>query len=150
MPLDPGLDDLPRLLRGLEDVEDPVLRMTSARAIGRLGPSAASATEALARRLADDDPMVRAMSAAAIGKVGRAAGAAIPRLRRALEDPVVPVLFWVLDALGRMGADADDALPAIEARLDHAHESVRNAARLAVERIRRARASSGGGDEGIG
>jgi HEAT repeat protein len=65
---DAVLEVLPDLLRALDD-DEPAVRANAAFAIGRLGPRASHALDALRRLERDDDPSVRAGAVRAIAAV---------------------------------------------------------------------------------
>ncbi len=103
---------VPRLAEGLRD-PDPDVRVSAARGIGQVGPTAAEALPALVRALRDGEPRVRFDAAVALGRVGAVARDAVPALTRALTDPAGEVRVGAALGLAGMGAAARDAVPAL-------------------------------------
>lgn len=96
-----GAAALPPLVAAL-DAARPEARARAARLIGRLGPAARPAVDALAARLTDSDAQVRRVAARALGRLGSAATGARPALERALQDPAPPVGVAAREALERI------------------------------------------------
>lgn len=74
------------LTKALENKREGALRAAAAQALGRIGPDAASSTDALEKRLRDENPQVRQQSAEALGRIGPAAAKATTALIAALKD----------------------------------------------------------------
>lgn len=126
----------PKLVARLRD-PDPVLRTQAAKELGKLGPRAAPASDALAGLLRDADPMVRGMAAAALGKIGPPAAQHVDGLVTMLRDPVIPVRFWAADALGRLGVDRPDVRAALEVLGADTHPLAKAASAAARKALRR-------------
>lgn len=100
-----------------------VVRQAAAKALGRVGPSAAPAVPALAQALSDESPLVRLAAARALGEVGPGARAALPPLVAVLVNGTGEVRKAAAEALPRIdgdwcgGAEAAAVLPALVARL---------------------------------
>jgi D-arabinan exo alpha-(1,3)/(1,5)-arabinofuranosidase (non-reducing end) len=106
--------DLAGLTRALSD-PDPVVRGLAARALQKMGASAAPATAALSARLKDSDANVRQAAAEALGAIGPAASSAVPALiaECSVADDSVHVLRACAAALGDIGPAASAALPTL-------------------------------------
>jgi HEAT repeat protein len=130
---------------GPDDVEALALALASpssetryhvARAIGRLGPRAASAVPALTAALRDEDWEVRMEAVWALSAVGAAAKPALPSVRDALADRDSQVRAAAAVALGAMD-EGPAALEALQRALDgDADAEVRRAARASLARLR--------------
>jgi len=79
------------------------LRLSAAGALGRRGPSAASAVPALVEALADADGALRRMAAAALGDIGPLAAAAVPALAAAARDGAPELRRRAVLALAEIG-----------------------------------------------
>jgi HEAT repeat protein len=85
-----GAAAMPDLLAALGS-GDPRRRFTAARALAKLGPQAAGATQRLVAVLErDPDDGVRSSAAAALGAIGQPAAAAVPALRSLVGNPNTP------------------------------------------------------------
>lgn len=73
------------LTESLED-DDPNVRYSAAKALGKYGPEATAAVPALADALQDQDSDVRMGAAYALAKIGPDAEDAVPALQAALKD----------------------------------------------------------------
>ncbi len=69
--------------------DNPLERMTAARALGRFGPVAEAAVPDLIAALKDEFEDVRKEAAIALGKIGPAADAAVPALTAMQEESIV-------------------------------------------------------------
>jgi HEAT repeat protein len=88
---------------------EPV-RAAAARALGQLGPSAASAIPSLITALNDVSPIVRETCAQALGEL--AATAAASELKRLTGDSDVAVRAAATTALAKMGSGVQASSPA--------------------------------------
>lgn len=95
------------LTKALENKREAPLRAAAAQALGKIGPEAASSTEALAKRLRDKNPQVRQQAAEALGQIGPAAAKATSSLIAALKDH--DAREAARTALIRIGEPAADA-----------------------------------------
>jgi len=89
------------------------VRVNAAEALGRIGPTAATAIAALQESLEDELAEVRRTAAEALGRMGPAAKAAVPSLTRALRDKEPDVRGPAARALGRIGSEAEPAIRAL-------------------------------------
>jgi len=117
-----------------------VLKQGKARAevayiLGRIGPDAAPATEALAELLADKDEKTVHEAALALANIGPKAKAAVPALVKAIESGVCPNTPALAYALGRIGPDAVAAVPALEKLLASSEDNVALAGAWALVQI---------------
>lgn len=112
---------MPSLISALEDDAPPV-RESVAAALGKMGPVARGAMDALAGRLSDDDADVRFMAAVALGRMGpgEEASRIVPRLAAALEDPSHRVRRRAAQTLGALPDIAGEAVPALVSLLSDA------------------------------
>ncbi len=105
---------VPRLAQGLER-PDPRVRRLAAETLSQLGPAAAAAVPALAKRITDDEePTVRISCAMALAQTGEAGRSAVPALVQFLQTEPSGGRRAALFALGSLGPVAVDALPAIQ------------------------------------
>ncbi len=99
----------------------PQLRAPVASILGRMGPAAAPATEALAKLLTDPDANVRIEAAHALAGIGPGAKAAVPALIESLKETEGAPRAAAMLALGKIGPPAraaDTALVAILRKSD--------------------------------
>ncbi|MDJ0976003.1 MAG: HEAT repeat domain-containing protein [Planctomycetota bacterium] len=115
---------------------DPVVRTQAAKELGKRGPDAAEAGQALALLIADPDPMARSMAAAALGKIGPPAGHAVDALVVMLADPVIPARFWAADALGRIAVDRPNVRQGLETLAQDTHPMAKAASAAARKALR--------------
>ena len=107
-----GPPAVPSLIKALAH---PTLRGPVASILGRMGPEAAPATDALAKLLTDSNPSVRVEAAHALAAIGPDAKAAVPALIKALADPEPAPRYAAVLALGRIGPAARAAdLPLLD------------------------------------
>ena len=108
------------------------VRQGALRAIGLIGPEAASALPLLTAALGDPEPGVRESAAEALGRLGPGAASAIEPLVAAFadEDPYLGGAAAI--ALGRIGAAS---VPALTGALADARENVRWSAAIALGRL---------------
>ncbi len=78
--------------------------------LGKLGPDAASAVDALARAVGSDDFEIRWQAARALGSIGPAAKRAAVVLHDALTDEAPSVRAYAAFALGRLGKTAEPSV----------------------------------------
>ena len=109
-----GRDAIPELVEGLED-KDEAVRREAARALGKIGASAAVPSLVVALSDAPDD-LARASAAEALGRIGPRATVAIPGLIAALKHADDGVCDAAARALVMIGLRAAPAL--IEAVTD--------------------------------
>lgn len=116
-----GSPSVPRLIEALkyEGVRGRVAFI-----LGEIGPSAAPATEALAKLIDDKDPDVSNEAIHALAKIGPDAKAAVPALVAALKKRRGPICFALVFALGKIGPDAVDAKPVLLKTVDSKDESL--------------------------
>jgi HEAT repeat protein len=100
-------DPLPELIAALR-AKQLQHRLTALRSLGRLGPLAADALQAVQACLYDPEATIREAAAQALGQMGPIA---IPHLRAALSHPDRHVRRHAVWALGKMGAVAHAAVP---------------------------------------
>jgi HEAT repeat protein len=107
-----GAPAVPRLIEALKHEK---LRPLVAEVLGKMGPIAAPATNALAALINDaDEPTARA-AIVALGGIGPGAKAAVPALTKALGQKDRPDTFAIIYALGRIGPAAAAAKPGLTA-----------------------------------
>ena len=108
-------DLLRSLIQPLAEVltsdKSATVRTAAARALGRTGEYAKTATNAIIDGLKDSDPVVRAAVAEAIGRIGEEAKGAVPQLIALLKDGDANVRLAAVFALGRVGPVAAKAVP---------------------------------------
>jgi HEAT repeat protein len=125
---------VPDLSHALED-SDPKVRMRAADALAKIGPDAHNAVPSLIGCLWDDHEGVRHAAGNALVGIG---AAAVASLEVALLDAPEPfVRRRAAMTLGRLGPAARPALDALEAAANDADPEVAQAARRALERLRR-------------
>ncbi len=139
---------LPAFVQALNDPHWDV-RRSSALGLSRFGPKARVAVPALARAARDIDPSVRFFAMDALGKIGPDSAPAIPSLVEALDDEPLndyPYRGWIPTphkiALTFVSI-GPAAIPVLTKALEHENPDVRDAARLALERISVETAPSG-------
>jgi HEAT repeat protein len=113
---------------------DVETRYHVARALARLGPSAARAVSVLQDTLADADAEVRMEAVWALAAIGPAAASAVPALLRALGDADAQVRAAAAWALAHVGAGRDAAL-SLEPLSRDPDRDVREAAEAAGRRL---------------
>ena len=92
---------------------NPVVRVQTVQTLGRIGPTAGEAVQALIVRLKDSDEVVRMVSAQSLGLVAQHSDQAVPALTRALGDSSQVVRVESVNALGKFGSSARDAVTAL-------------------------------------
>jgi len=115
------------LVKRLED-NDPDVRSSAARGIGRLGPSAETAIPALVRLLRDPVADVRMAAVEALADVGATPESAVPDLLLLLADADSGADLQAVRALRRMGPRAAAGVPDLIRLLQHESPRVQAAA----------------------
>ena len=105
---------VPRLIEALKHTG---VRIEVATMLGRMGATAAPATETLAALILDKDPSDDKYVLLALAKIGPGAKAAVPALVEVLKKGDSPEIHGVIYALGSIGPDAASAAALIEANL---------------------------------
>lgn len=113
---------------------DVETRYHVARALARLGPTAARAVPVLVTTLADADSEVRMEACWALAAIGPAAASAAPALLRALGDADPQVRAGAAWSLAHVGAGAH-AAAALEPLLQDPDRDVREAAHAVLRRL---------------
>jgi HEAT repeat protein len=131
-----GPDVVP-VLREFLDKDDVGCLSASARGLGYLGAAARGAVPRLTRLLEHQNAYVRRDAAWALWAIARTE-AVIPVLAALLKEDARSVAEPAAEALGEIGPAAARALPALEAALSHEQPPVRQAASLAISKIRAA------------
>lgn len=101
---------IPEVTSGLDD-SDFLVRILAAKALARLGPSAAASVESLKAALDDSNPGVRSWAALALGAVGPLAHTAQSALSDLLSDPDKAVVSAAREALKKIGMDSPARCP---------------------------------------
>jgi HEAT repeat protein len=105
-----GAPAVPNLIEALEHEK---VRPMVAYVLGRIGPQAEAATQALAELLGDANPATRREAAIALAKIGPAAKQAVPALIEAMETRRQSEDYGPVYALGSIGPAAAPAKPAL-------------------------------------
>jgi HEAT repeat protein len=126
---------VPRLIELLQSDPDTGVRWGAARTLGKIGPDAKPATDALIKALKDENGTLREHAAEALGEIG--AEVAVPDLTALLDDPDPRVRRDSVRSLGQLGAAAKPAIPKIQKLLQDAELPVRQAAEVALRQINR-------------
>lgn len=122
------------LIEIMEKVDLPTeVRWNAARTLGKARSE--RAIDALVQRLTDTEDSVREHAAEALGDIGPPASHVAPALVDALDDPYVKVRRDAVRSLGQISPDPAQVIPAIEPLLKDPEEIVRDAAKVALERI---------------
>jgi HEAT repeat protein len=104
--------------------------------LGKLGPKAAPAAQAIGERLENDsDPQIRKAAAGILEKIGPDAKAAVPSLIVGLKDTGHDVSWWCASALGKIGPAAKDAVPGLITLMKSNSSSEAYTAAIALGRI---------------
>ena len=111
--------------------EDPKVRATALRALGKLGPKANS-NALLSKHLKDPEQPVRASAALALGDLGKSAKPQIKDLMPLINDPKTYVRTSALEALGDIGELPDEDVREILKLQRDGNKKVRAASRLAL------------------
>ena len=101
---------VPRLIDALKYEK---VRGQVAYILGKIGPAAAPATDALAKLVADKDDRVAHEAILALANIGPGAKAAVPALTEALQQNDNPNAHAIVYALGKIGPDAAAAEPVL-------------------------------------
>jgi HEAT repeat protein len=117
-------EDIQRLAKGLSESTSYRYREKAAKALGNMGPSAASAVPALTKAVLEDDTsFVRENAAEALGKIGSNAKSAEPALiKTVLKDDSVPVRMNAAKALAKIDPESKAAALALIERAHRASE----------------------------
>jgi len=94
--------------------KNPLVRAHAARALGRLGSTAAPAVKELQALLQDKSDLVRRAALWSLGEIGPDAKAAVNDIDALWDDPVASVTIQAAESLARLGPAA---LPKLTARL---------------------------------
>jgi HEAT repeat protein len=103
--------------------------------LGKLGPDAAPAVDALAKYVDDPDEDVRKEVLFALGKIGPAAKGAVPAIVAAMEKHTGSTCYGLCYALGQIGPEAVAAKPALLKLVDSDDESAALFAAWALTQI---------------
>lgn len=128
---------VPELITLLNDKQKtPETRWHAARTIGKIGPGAIDALDALIASIEDEEWHIREHCAEAIGELGSAAAEkGVPVLIERLSDDAVRVRRDAVRSLGQLGKLASAAVPQVEKLLDDEEQLVREAAEKALKLI---------------
>ena len=129
-----GPPAVPRLIAALSHEK---FRVEVIYALGRIGPAAAPATEALAKLVDDKSSRVANEAIIALGDIGPGAKEAVPALAKVLDQKVDMDMNFgaVAFALGKIGPGAAAAEPELVAQLESKNDNVRLLERLALSQI---------------
>lgn len=106
-------------------------RLTAAKGLGKLGPTASGALPALSKALADPDADVRRAAVASIRQIAPSAKPSkelIQAIVQDLSDPDDTIRLVAVRTLGKMGTAAAEATAAVQALLMDPDKDVRKAA----------------------
>lgn len=122
----------------LDALKDALNRADFAQAaLARFGSNAVSATPLLVDALDHQEERVRVAAAIALGSIGPpSADLAVPALMRALGDPATDVAVAAARAIAKLGEKSGEAIPALERAAQSPDPLLREAARLALLKIR--------------
>lgn len=127
---------LPVLLRALDDIL-PQIRWNAAAGLRKFGPEAEAAVPGLRKRLEDNEPWVRYHASIALWNIARQPPS-IPRLLPFLNDDnageYTPLALCKL--FGEMGPSAKEGIPALRELQRNWNPKVREAAMLALEKVK--------------
>jgi hypothetical protein len=120
--------------KALDDLQspDPKTRLEAVRAVAELGEPAKDTIPALVGLLTDKD--CQRYAAKALGRFGKAA---VPHLLKVLEGKDAVARMWAVRALGQIGPDAQEAIPALVRARSDPSVSVRDAVKVALEKIKK-------------
>ena len=124
-----GPQAVPRLIDALKHEK---VRGQVAYILGKIGPDAAPATDALAKLVADKDERVAHEAILALANIGPGAKAAVPALTEALQQAENPNAHAIVYALGKIGPDAAAAEPVLSGLLDESRRQFGVGERLGV------------------
>lgn len=113
------------------------VRQRAAVALGKIGPTAATAANELSIALKDQNSEVRAAAARALGRIQDSRKQTIAVLVTALADKRLNVRVVVAEAIGELGTQATSAIPALNSLRSDPFESAQKAASRALEQIQR-------------
>lgn len=106
-----GAPAVPKLVDILNEHKE--LRVEVAYTLSQMGPTAAPATDALARLVGDEDLNLATEAILALGKIGPAAKGAVPALCAALQRKGEKNAHAIILALGEIGPAAAEAEPMV-------------------------------------
>jgi HEAT repeat protein len=132
-----GPPAVPRLIDALKREK---ARIHVAYILGKLGPAAAPATEALAKLVDDKDERVANEAIVALANIGPGAKDAVPTLTRALQQGESVNAHAIVYALGKIGPDAAEAEPVLTKLLGDSKRCLAIASAWALVHIRPASA----------
>lgn len=124
-------DNIFRIIARLKSPQ-PWVRMRAIFVLASWGEAAQPAISALVDTLGDESVSVRQMAAFALGEIGDEA-AGIPALLKALRDDTSGVRRQAAMSLGKLAGEA--AIPALRQAIWDSDDSVRKAAKKAIEQI---------------
>lgn len=133
-PRDPVEMAVSTLESALADLS-PAVRIQAARALGRIGSSAAVVAPRLIGLLKEADETIRCEAATALGQVEGDVTSTVQALVDLLSEASAPVKTAAARALGAMKTGAAAAVPALVPLLQDGDESVRGAAALAIAEL---------------
>jgi HEAT repeat protein len=129
-----GPQAVPRLIEALKHEK---FRPEVIYTLGRIGPAASPATDALSKFVDDKNSRVAQEAIITLGKIGPAAKAAVPALVKALsEKEDKDMNFASIEyALGKIGPDAISAEPVLVEKLNDKNDNVRFLSAWALAQI---------------
>ncbi len=132
-----GSPAVPQLIEALkyEKSRGPVASI-----LGRIGPAAAPATQALAKLIADKDDRVAQEAILALAHIGPGAKDAVPALIKTIQQGKNSNSYAIVYALGKIGPDAADAEPVLSDLLKSSDRHLALSSAWALAHIRPASA----------
>ena len=130
---------VPALKDGMNDVDNPVLRLACVWALLQIDPTnedyATIALPQLITALDNDNPAIRREAARTLARFGARAKSAVPALQQHLSDPNAPVRREALIALAEIGPDSQIAVTDILRILNDGNPALSPIACYALGRI---------------
>lgn len=124
------------LLDGLENNKDPIRRLQTILAVGKLGPKGKSLAGTLAKCLESEKPLERVEAALALWRIDPKYQDDVPGLiAKSLKEPDLAARTRAATALGELGSEARSALPALQEARKDTDPSVRKAIEEAIGKI---------------
>ena len=120
------------VLQGALSDRSLMVRALAARALGRIGPPAAVATDAVIALLRDEIESVRLEAILAVGKMAGPSAATVAALIDTLQDASPELRATAARELGAMGTDAAAAFAALALLLRDPDDQVRDAVATAI------------------